>query len=396
MRRIALIGTDELLAGRVQAAVADLALLSLLPMAPAEFTPELAAMRAALVLVEVDGPEAVAALPQIMKSIARVSPDLKVVVIGDAARASDVLAAVRAGSSDFIDHEEPIASLHGHIERCLSAANEGAEPEVPEAFSVVLNAQPGSGAGLFALSLGVLRAQHNGEALLIDCHLPVSEAGAALDVPLTYALGDAVRDTGRLDRTLLLSSIAHHEPSGLRVLPLSLRSTDDIGLSPETLLAALRTIRPLFSETVLNAGGIREPVLLSALSQWASAVYLVCPQKFTALRDARDLLSALPASFDAADRITLIVDDFSPGIDLSPDQMLAALQLRRMIVLPEARDDLINGLNIGRPYVLAEPRSPYALAVQAAADRQVAAAPARRRSILPGNFIASRLRGRRA
>lgn len=385
MRHIALIGSDELLAARVQAAVGDMAQLVLLPVAPVEFTPELAALRPALVLVELDSGDAVAALPQTMKSIAKVDSDLQVVVIGDSHNAADVLAAVRAGSSDFIDHEEPIASLHGHIKRRFEALAETSAPEVPEAFSVVLNAQPGSGAGLFGLSLAVVRAQRNGEALFIDCHLPVSEAGAALDIPLTYSLGDAVRDTGRLDRTLLLSSIAHHEPSGLRVLPLSLRSTDDLGLSPETLLAALRTIRPLFSETVLNAGGIREPVLLSALTQWASAVYLVCPQKFTALRDARDLLSALPVGFDVAARITLIVDDFSPGIDLSPDQMRAALQLRRMIVLPEARDALLNGLNIGRPYVLTDPRAPYTQAIQAAADgrEQDRASASRLRAMLP-------------
>lgn len=392
MRRIAFIGRDDLLIGRVRAAVADIAQVFALPAASGDFAAGIVDQKADLVLIELADDDSIGSLPQTVKSIAAADSDLPVVVIGRADDAAEVLAAVRAGCSDFIDHEEPIASLHGHIKRCFAAIAPPAEGELGN-FAVVINAQPGGGAGLFAMNLAIVRALRKQEALLIDCHLPVSEAGAALDVPLSYSLGDAVRDIGRLDRTLLLSEIAHHEPSGLRVLPLSLRSTDDIGLAPETLLAALRSIRPLFGETVLNAGGIREPVLLSALSQWASSVYLVCSQKFTALRDAKDLLSALPPGFDAARRVVLVVDEFSPGITLSPDQMLAALQLERMIVLPEARDALFNGLNIGRPYILARPRSPYALAIQAAAEGEAPAPASRLRQIVP--TLGSRFRSKR-
>jgi pilus assembly protein CpaE len=393
MRRVALLSRDDMLIDRIRAAVADMAQILPLDPQPAEFGPEVANLQPDLVLVEVDGAETLSALPQIMKSIAAAATAVEVVVLGDADNAGDVLAAVRAGSADFIDREEPIATLRSHITRRFSARAEVPRSE-PGMFSVVLNAQPGSAGGLFALHLAIVRAMRSEEALLIDCHLPVSEAGAALDLPMTYSLADAVRDTGRLDRTLLLSAIAHHEPSGLRVLPLSLRSTDDIGLSPEMLLSALRAIRPLFRETVLNAGGIREPVLLTALAQWASIIYLVCPQKFTALRDAKDLLSELPANFDAAGRIVLIVDEYSPGITMKPEHMLAALQLNRMVLLPTARDELINGLNVGQPYVLARPRSRYAQAIDAAADGLVAAPVPIRRGIVQG--IGSRLRTRKA
>ena len=324
MRRIAVISGDELLVSRIRAGAADLAQVFALSTPAAQFMPQLADIRPALVLVEIEGSATVAALPQIVKSIATVDPDVQVAVLGDTRIVADVLAAVRAGSSDFIDCDEPIAALSGHIKRCLATLPEAAQVELGP-FSVVLNAQSGSASGLFALNLAIARARREGEALFIDCHLPVSEAGAALDIAVAYSLADAVRDTGRLDRTLLLSSIAHHEASGLRVLPLSLRSTDDISLAPETLLTALRAIRPLFRDTVVNAAGIREPAILSALAQWATKVYLVCPQKFTALRDAKDLLGALPSSFDAARRVVLVVDEHSTGISLSPEQMLAAL-----------------------------------------------------------------------
>lgn len=367
MRRVTLLGHDQFLIGRVRAATMELASISVLPAMPSKFAPELAVLRPALVLVELGGEDTLANLPHIIASIVAVAGEVPVVVIGDANNAADVLAAVRAGSTDFIDREECVPNLRAHLERRLSALREAGADERRN-FSVVLNAQPGGGGGLFALNLAVLRASRAEEALFIDCQLPASEAGAALDIGASYSLADAVRDISRMDRTLLLSAIARHEASGLSVLPLALRAADQVAISHEGLLAALRTIRPLFDDVVLNAGGIREPALLDVLGEWATSIHLVCPQTVTALRDARDLLAVLPVPAEAAKRVTLVVDQFNPRIDLSPDQMRTALGLDRAIVLPDVRDELLNGLNVGRPYVLTRPRAPYTLAVAAAAD----------------------------
>lgn len=384
MRRIVLLGSDELLIARVRAATADLAAVSPMPADPNLFGPRLAQLRPSLILVELEPGQAAEIMPAITMAVHAAAPDAPMLAIGDAGNAADVLAAVRAGAADFLDHEEPIPSLQGHIARRLATATD-VEPADPDgAFTLVLNAQPGSAAGTFALNLALLRALGSREVLFIDCQLPVSEAGAALDVPLAYSLGDAARDIGRLDRTLLLSAMANHVETGLRVLPLSTRWSDHISLSPESLVAALRAIRPLFGETVLNAGGIRELHLLGTLTQWASSVHLVCPQKYTALRDAQELLASLPSDFEAAARVTLVVDEFSPGIDLSAEQMRTALRLERVVTLPAARDDLLNGLNIGKPFVLARPRAPYALAIEAAAEgRPPSSPPSRLSGFLP-------------
>lgn len=366
MQRIALLGHDQFLIGRVRAAASDLAGVSVLPMLPSKFAPELAVLKPVLVLIDLGGADTLAMLPQIIASVMASAGDVPVVTIGDANNAADVLAAVRAGSNDVIDREEPIANLRAHIERRVAAANE-CKPGEACGFSVVLNAQPGGGGGLFALNLAVLKATRASEALYVDCQLPASDAGAALDIGISYSLADAARDISRMDRTLLLSAIAHHAPSGLSVLPLSVRANDHLNVSHEGLLAALRTIRPLFRNLVLNAGGLRDPGVLDVLTEWATTVYLVCPQSVTALRHAKDLLADLPTRFDAVEKVQLVVDQFSPRIELSPEKMRGTLGLDRVIALPDARDELINGLNIGRPYVLAKPRAPYSQAIAAAA-----------------------------
>ncbi|ODP37711.1 hypothetical protein [Sphingomonas turrisvirgatae] len=381
MHRVALLAHDQFLMGRVRAAAADLAGVSVLPMLPSKFAPELAMLKPVLVLVDAAGPETLAMLPQIIASVAASAGDVPVVTIGNAGNAADVLTAVRAGSNDVIDREEPIANLRAQIERRL-ADTDPCRPGEACGFSVVLNAQAGGGGGLFALNLAVLLASRTKEALYVDCQLPASDAGAALDIGISYSLADAARDIGRMDRTLLLSAIAHHAPSSLSVLPLAIRASDQLGISHEGLLAALRTIRPLFRNLVLNAGSLREPGVLDVLSDWATRVHLVVPQTVTALRHAKALLDALPSRFDASERVQLVVDQFSPRIELSPQKMCDALGLDQMIALPDARDELINGFNIGRPYVLAKPRAPWSQTIAAAAGVPVCVEPARPRSLI--------------
>lgn len=370
MRGIVFLGSDELLCGRIRAATDGLATVTMLPTEAARFTPALAETDASLVLLELEGDRKPEFLTETFAALAAIDSSFTVVVIGDAHNAGDVLAAVRAGSADFIDRDEALATLRDRLARRLTIITT-IDPDMQNSYSVVFNAQPGSGSGVFALNLAMVRARNSDEALFIDCELPASEAGAALDVTLTYSLGDAVRDVNRLDRTLLLSAMARHDTTGLRILPLSLHAGESSGLSPDTFLKALRAIRPLFSETIVNAADIRDSVLLNTLTQWASTIYLVCPQKFTALSETKDLLTTLPG--DVVRRVVLVIDEYNPAITLTPEQMLTALGLDRVISLPVSRAELVNGLNFGRPYILAKPTTPYALAIRKAAGDMTAA-----------------------
>jgi pilus assembly protein CpaE len=389
MRTIVFLGSDALLYGRIQAAADGLANVMMLPAAPASFTQAIAEIAPTLVLLELEGEHDPKFLVDSFAALAAIDVNFTIVVIGNAQNAGDVLAAVRAGSADFIDREEALGALRDRLARRLTILT-AVDRDVPNTYSVVFNAQPGGGSGVFALNLAMTRARRSGEALFIDCELPASEAGAALNIALTYSLADAVRDVDRLDRTLLLSAMARHDASGLRVLPLSLHADANNGLSSESFLKVLRAIRPLFTETILNAADIREPILLNTLSQWASTIYVVCPQKFTALSDTKTLLKTLPA--DAARRIVLVVDEYNPVITLSPAQMLAALGLDDVISLPASRTELINGLNFGRPYILAKPGTPYALAIRAAAGDQIAVVAKSSRSLF--QLLMGRLKGR--
>ncbi|MGF6232056.1 pilus assembly protein CpaE [Inquilinus ginsengisoli] len=330
-----------------------------------------------LVLIDADPVDGFGTLlGEAMRDLAGVDPEALLVVLGDEGDARLVLRAIRGGAADVIDRGTEGDELRNQIAHHLTGAPRG-DAAGAGALTLVMSGQPG-GEGLFAVNLAVLRAKARGEGLLIDGALPSSEAGAALNVPLTYTIRDAVQDLPRLDRTLLSSALGHHAPSGLHLLPLAVAGEEVHDIAPDSIASMLLVLRAMFGEVVLNVGGIRHPGLLTEFTRTAARIYLVAPQRFTAVKACRDLLVQIAPNPQVLDRITLVVEDHMPGITLSEEQMRDALGLRRSVRLPAARVELINALNTGRPLVLDQPRAAYSRALErlAAGDPVPAVVPA--------------------
>jgi pilus assembly protein CpaE len=332
------------------------------------------------------------ALTEAIRAVAGADPDAPVIVLGDEGDARSVLRAIRAGAADVIDRGSDREAVRGQLGPHLAGAPRG-DSGGSGTVTLVLSGQPG-GEGLFAVNLAALRAKAAGGALLVDGALPSSEAGAALNVPLNYTIRDAVQDLSRLDRTLLSSALGHHVASGLHILPLAVAGEEVHDIAPEAIVSMLVVVRALFGEVVLNAGGIRHPGLLDEFVRAAGRIYLVAPQKFTAVKACRDLLVQIGPDAQMLDRVTLVVEDHMPGIGLTEEQMREALGVRRSVRLPAARVELINALNAGRPLVLEQPRAPYSRAMEKLAAEGVSTAspsvrPASRRIGLFGRLRTS-------
>lgn len=374
MQRIALISDSPDLHHRMSSALATEAPVDRLDARRPGLPGELGRLKPALVLFDLEL-EPQVSVRDILAAANGADLHTEVVAVGDAANANEVIQALRAGSVDFLDRREDAMRLREQIVRRLLSIPERARSEAGD-FTVVIGAQAGGGANALSVNLALLQAQADPDVLLIDCALPASEAGIALGLMPTYSLWDASRDAERLDRTLLGAALVSHKPTGLRVLPLAARATDEASLSPESFLKALATIRPLFRKVVMNVGGIRHPQLLASILSSATRIYLVCPQVLTAIRDAKDLLASLPDGLDFRDRTVLVVDEYSPDITLTDAQVRKSLAISRSFHLPPARVDLANSLNIGNPLVMRLPNAPYVQALLAGVGEAVRPAQA--------------------
>jgi pilus assembly protein CpaE len=347
------------------------------------------AIKPDLVLIDIDSATGMPAdLAKTVIALHDIDPDHAVIAIGDETMAHAVLMAIRAGARDFVSRDSSVEQLLSSVAGHLGRAPRRDKTEAGT-LTGVIGGESAAGGSSFAINYAVTRAIQKHDVLLIDCNLPSTEAGAALDLDFAYTIRDALQDLSRLDRTLLTSTLSRHAPSGLSVLPLALAGEDIGDLTPSAILSLLRVMRGLFGETVINIGGIRHAGLLKELLQTASRLYLILNQKFTTLKSCKELLTQLSPPAETLQRLTLIVDDYHDEITLTEQQIAAAMGLTQSARLPAARASLVNALNRGKPLVLAEPRHPYARAVGklAGAPKKPAPAPvaAERRKV--GRFI---------
>lgn len=380
MPRLLLVTGDPLLERRFAVALEGLCLVAACACDPA------AVRRAAIdgtSLIAIDGDPILGAglaLADTIACAAGILPGAPLLVIGDDDDASSVLKAVRAGATDVIARSEDSMGLRDHCARHLSTL---ALTAAQGGFELVLDSLPGTAAA-FATDLAVTKARAGGGGLLIDCTLPQSLAGILLDIDLGYTAANALQDMERMDRLLVDSVLARHEPSMLRVLPLAASSHDAVdAISPDAILALAVRLGGFFPGAVVNAGSIRHAGLLRGLAAQAEAIRLVAPQTIAAIHVAKALIERLDPDEACRERLMLVVEDHDPTILLSPEQIAQALGIKRVKALAGGHAARANALNAGCPLVLDQPLSARARCVA-----EIAGTP---RSGAPGASLADTL-----
>jgi len=285
-----------------------------------------------------------------------------IVAIGNDEVASSVLRTMRAGARDFLGREVSNETLRRQIVAQLNRLTADAKPAAGR-LVVITSGQPNDGESLFAVNYSVLRAKMNDNVLLVDFHLLASIAGAALDIDLNYTIHEAIGDLSRMDRTLLSSALGKHRASGLHVLPLAAVSDNVIDITGASILALLNTLRSMFSEIIVNFGGLRHSGLGTELLHAASESFLVSSQHFTSIKACKELLARVAADTPVRNRIVLAVSGYDNEIRLTDAQMATTLGMSRSVRIPDARAALANAVNKGVPLVLDQPRSAYAKAM---------------------------------
>jgi pilus assembly protein CpaE len=319
----------------------------------------LLSVRPDMILIDIDNtPVAVTRACEAIRVLTAADAVRPVIAIGDDHAASIVLQSIRSGARDFIGRDSGTETLHNQIAAQLNRLTRETGPTAGR-IVVITSGQPNEGESLFAVNYAVLRQHMIGGGLLVDFHLPATEAGPALDIDLNYTIRDAIHDLPRLDRTLLSSALGRHAESGLLVLPLSLGADNVIDITGAAILSLIMTLRSMFTEITINLGGLRHSGLVAELLGTASEFYLVASQRFTSVKACRELLARLSLDPAACGRCTLIVTDYDDEIRLTHSQMASTLGVLRAVRLPDVRAAQANALNRGVPLVLDHPRSAY-------------------------------------
>lgn len=294
-------------------------------------------------------------------------PDKPIVGIGDELAAQTVLLAMRAGANDFLERDSSIeemrTQLSAHLKRKLR--KHGAENEAR--LTVVMAGRPDENEAHLAVNVAVQKALSNkggDEVVLVDLCLPSSEAAIGLDLKPTYTCRDALDDLLRLDKTLMTSALARHEPSGLLMLPLTVGPEDVSDLRPADILSMIFMLRAMFREIVLNVGHLRHSPMLAQLLQPAGTVLVVTTQHFASVKSCADLFRMHDLADQLDERFHLVVAEYDERIDITEAQIAETLGIPNASRLPCARADLINAFNSGTPVCQRRPDGAYCRALR--------------------------------
>lgn len=325
------------------------------------------------VFLDFSGAQALAAA-SLHQRIKRGWPHLPVLATGSAAEPAAMLAALRAGVDDFIDTQASPADALRALRALLDKRQQPQEGARGKTLSL-LGARVGMGVTTFAASLALCLQDLRGRAAraqagrttgrgvaLLDLGLPERDGLLYLDTASEFSFSDAVRNSRRLDQTLLQSAVAHHG-SGVAVLPLAAGAAQSHEVSPADSLALVRRLGNFFDFQIADLGGSTGMDFIAGTARSSDQVWLVCDQSTGGIVSTAQLLKELRARGLESERMGLVVNRFESKVPLSAQDIADRLGLPLRHVLPARGAQLLAAASRGEMLVRSQPADAYAQAV---------------------------------
>jgi pilus assembly protein CpaE len=307
----------------------------------------------------------------LVRELARQSPRLGVVAIGDEATPSVLLAAMRAGVRDFVDLASARSGVREAVDRV--ATSPALEPRAAaEGMQLaVLCGRPDVATSTFSvhLALACLEAARPGEeVLLVDLGQPSSDSLLFLDLVPSYTFVDAARSVRRFDQTLIQTAFARHK-SGLAVLPLPEDAAEIETVPTADTLALFGALKHYFRYSIVNLGGLHPPdFLIQALARVDRKI-LIADQAVVSCAAAHKLVEALAARGVAVGDVELLIDRYTERLEPNGERIAELLGVKLLGTLPPNGFELLRAMNLAQSIFESAPRSPYGAGVRSVAAR---------------------------
>lgn len=324
---------------------------------------------------------------ELARVLARTAPGLPRVAVGSLSRPEGMVAALRAGVSDFVDPLAGSVEILDVVRRALSLHGSPASPAKvgggsPSRIVLVLGVRAGVGASTLAVHLAdleqnYLRSRTQGgtpaegsaepafrPAALLDLGWPVGDGLLYLNVANgEFHFAEAARNLHRLDQTLLRTALANTR-NGLAVLPLPTDLNEMSSVSHADALALLDLLQRHFGEVLIDAGGFPHPEFVAALARHADQTWVVTDQSVGALVSLADMLQDFDQRNVPRARLRLVVNRYDERYGMTCEQIAERFALEALGTIPDRTLPLMVSTNQGRLLHETADHDPYVRAVQ--------------------------------
>jgi pilus assembly protein CpaE len=318
-------------------------------------------------------------------------PGLAVILVRHRIDTAVLTVALRAGVFEVVEEHDP-AGLSAAVRRARELAHRlresappgaGTEAQRPRGSLItVFSAKGGCGKTTLATNLAAALADGGRrQVCLVDLDLAFGDVAIALQLFPAHTIADAVPLAHSLDASAVASLLTPHSP-GLTTLVAPIEPGTAESIPAEMVSTVLEILKREYDFVVVDTPPAFDDHVLAAFDQ-SDLVALLATLDIPALKNLKLTLETLDLLNYPRERWRVVLNRSDSKVGLSLSEVEKTLKTPISAQIPSSRD-VPASVNRGVPIMLDDPKHPVSLAIEAFAERNVAAAASAEKEIPTG------------
>ena len=277
----------------------------------------------------------------------------KVIAAGPALEPGLLLAAMRAGISDYLPKPVSPESFTEALARASSQLGKGAEKDrKPGQLFTFFSSKGGAGSTSIAANTAIVLHRLTGKrTLLVDLDLELGELSLVMGVQPRFNFVDLVQNFHRMDSGLLSSYIEQHS-SGVHLLSAPFHPERTEAVSGEEIRRILHFLRQQYDYLVVDTPKSFAPTTFAAIDQ-SDAVFLIASLDIPSLRNIQRGLPMLKRALPRGEeQLRLVINRYQSEGDITLDDVENTIGLKVFGTIANDYEAVIGAINTGKPVVL--------------------------------------------
>ena len=291
---------------------------------------------------------------KLVQFLADSNPGQRFIAVGPPLSPELLMAAMRAGVSDYLQKPVDAQELADAVDRVAQKVGwaSGAKRRHAGLIYSFFSPKGGSGSTTVATNTAVMLHRLTGKrTLLLDLDLELGEAALFLGVQARFNFVDLVQNFHRMDAGLLQSYIEKHE-SGIELLSAPYHPEKAEIVSADQIRRILQFLRHHYDFIVVDTSKSFSPDTLATFEQ-SDLVFLVSNADLPSLRNIQRGLPMMKRMLvKGQDQVRLVVNRYNPRDAISLADIQKVLGIPVYWTMSNDYEAVVRSINSGKPIVL--------------------------------------------
>jgi pilus assembly protein CpaE len=289
------------------------------------------------------------------------NPALLFIAVGPTLTSDQLLAAMRAGVTEYLPKPVDPDDLKGAAFRAAQKLRKPSGDSQRTSGKILAFFSPKGGGGSTTLATNLAIVVHRTtqkRTLLVDLDLEMGESALVLGVQPRFNFVDFVENFRRMDAGLLASYIERHD-SGVHLLSAPFQPEKAEAVTADQIRRILAFLRQHYDYIIVDTPRSFAPPIL-AVFESADQVYIVSTVDLPSLRNIQRGFPLLKRVLTGPpDQVRLVLNRYDPGDSISPADVERSLGLKVFWKVSNDYEAVMGSVNSGKPIVLNGGKSTY-------------------------------------